>query len=127
MQEQAEYDYKEDTYSAKSNKNIAPTSLQSAYDQDATYRKKGNKQAVGYVENITETCGDENQVQFITDYHLNPNVKSDVEMLEDRLPEIKERTGVEDIYADGGYYGEDVLVVAEEERCRSPLHQHDRQ
>jgi hypothetical protein len=112
LREQAEYDYQEDAYSAKSNKNIAPTSLQSAYDQDATYRKKGNKQAVGYVENITETCGDENKVQFVTDYTLNPNVKSDVEMLEDRLPEIKERTGVEDIYADGGYYGEDVLVVA---------------
>jgi hypothetical protein len=113
LTEQAEYDYKEDTCSAKKNKDIASTSLQSAYDQDATYRKKGNKQAVGYVENITETCGDKNQVQFITDYHLNPNVKSDVEMLEDRLPEIKERTGVEDIYADGGYYGEDVLGVAE--------------
>ncbi len=113
LQEQAEYDYKEDTYSAKKSKDIASTSLQSAYDQDATYRKKGNKQAVGYVENITETCGDKNQVQFVTDYHLDPNVKSDVEMLEDRLPEIKERTGVEDIYADGGYYGEDALVVAE--------------
>jgi hypothetical protein len=59
-------------------KNTVVTHLQSAYDQDATYRKKGSKQAVGYV-----------------------------------LPEIRKRTGVEDVYADGGHYGEDVLEVAE--------------
>jgi hypothetical protein len=113
LKEQAYYDHKQDSYSARSNKDIEATSLQSAYDQDATYRKKGNKQAVSYVMNITETCSDQNEVQFITDYTLRPNVTSDQEMLEDRLPEIKQKTGVEDVYTDGAYYGEDVLGVAE--------------
>ena len=116
LKEQTYYDYNEDSYSARGSKDIEATSLQSAYDQDATYRRKGSKQAVGYVLNITETCGDENQAQFITDYHLEPNVASDQEMLQERLPEIKQRTDARDIYADGGYYGEDVLAKAEENK-----------
>lgn len=114
LKEQAYYDFKEDSYSTRSSKDIEATSLQSAYDQDATYRRKGSKQAVGYVLNITETCGEKNNAQFITDYHLEQNVASDQEMLEERLPEIKERTGAADVYADGGYYGESVLKAAEE-------------
>jgi hypothetical protein len=51
LKEQTYYDYGDDTYSARENKDIAANSLQSAYDQDATYRKKGSKQAVGYIEN----------------------------------------------------------------------------
>jgi hypothetical protein len=113
LKEQTYYDFKQDSYSARNNKEIEATSLQSAYDQDATYRRKGSKQAVGYVLNITETCGEKNNAQFITDYHLEQNVSSDQGMLEERLPDIKERTGAEDIYADGGYYGEDVLVTAD--------------
>lgn len=74
-----------------SGKHIAPNPLQSAYDQDATYRKKGNKRAVGY---------------------------SDQEMLEDRLSGIKERTGVEDVYADGAYYGKDALKTVEKNSVR---------
>ncbi len=49
--------------------------------------------------NITETCGDENDAQFITDYHLEQNVASDQSMLEEWLPDIKERTGAKDVYA----------------------------
>lgn len=111
--EQTTYDYEKAACIAKKNKDIAPTSLQSAYDQDATYRKKGNKQEVGYVMNITETCDSENAVQFITVYVLKPNVKSDVEMLQERLPEIKSRADVEDLYIDGANYGEDTLDAAE--------------
>lgn len=89
LKEQAYYDYREDSYTARSSKDIEATSLQSAYDQDATYRRKGSKQAVGYVLNITETCGDKNKTQFIPDYTLEANVASDQSMLEERLPEIK--------------------------------------
>ena len=113
LKEQTYYDFQQDSYSARNNKEIEATSLQSAYDQDATYRRKGSKQAVGYVLNITETCDDKNNAQFITDYHLEQNVASDQEILEERLPGIKTRTGAQDIYADGGYYGEDVLVTAD--------------
>jgi hypothetical protein len=114
LKEQTYYDYGDDTYSAKENKDIAANSLQSAYDQDATYRKKGSKQAVGYIENITETCGEDNSVQFITDYRLEQNIASDVATLKERLPEIRDRTGASDLYLDGGFYGEDALEVAEQ-------------
>ena len=40
--------------------------LQSPDDREATYRKKGNEAARGYVANISETCHPENEVQLIT-------------------------------------------------------------
>ncbi len=95
-------------WKAKPNKDVAANSLQSAYDPDATYRSKGKKGYVGYVANITETCADENPVQIITDYTVKKNSVSDTEMLEERLQQIKEKTKLTDLYADGGYYGEDV-------------------
>ena len=116
LKEQTYYDYKEDSYTARSNKDIEATSLQSAYDQDATYLRKGDKRVVGYVLNITETCGKKNKNQFITDFHPEPNVASDQEMLEHRMPEIEQRTGAQNIFADGGYYGYDALEKAEKNK-----------
>jgi hypothetical protein len=55
LKEQAGYNPAEGTWIAKENEKISPSSLQSAYDHDATYRQKGNKKVSGYVENITET------------------------------------------------------------------------
>jgi len=65
--EQATFDNEKNAWVAKANKEIAATSLQSAYDQDVTYRKKASKGHVGLVLNIAETCADENPVQIITD------------------------------------------------------------
>lgn len=100
------------SFVVKDNKDISSSSLQSAYDEDATYRKKGNKQNSGYVLNITETCSEENPVQLITDYTLEKNIKSDIEMLKSRLPIIIENTGVKEIYVDGGYYDEELVLYA---------------
>jgi len=95
-------------WKANPSKDVAANSLQSAYDPDATYRSKGSKGHVGYVAYITETCADKNPVQIITDYTVKKNSFSDTEMLEERLQQIKEKTELTDLYADGGYYGEDV-------------------
>jgi len=89
IDEQTTYDPEQKKRIVKENKDIRPDSLQSAYDQDATFRKKGNKEQVGYVCNLTETCSEENDVQFITDYVLEKNTKADVEMAAERLPKIK--------------------------------------
>ena len=78
--------------------------MQSAYDPDATYRKKAGKRNVGYVANLTETCSDENSVQLITDYTVEKNTISDTQMLKDRLPVIQDKMEVTDMYTDGGYY-----------------------
>jgi hypothetical protein len=64
---------------AKENKEIHADSLQSAYDEDATYRSKGKKAGKGYSVNISESCNKENEVQFITHYNVKSNVASDIE------------------------------------------------
>lgn len=70
LTEQATFNEEQNRWIAKDNKEISPKSLQSAYDADATYRKKNGEKHVGYVLNLTETCGDENPVQIITQYDL---------------------------------------------------------
>jgi hypothetical protein len=112
MKEQTTGDDALISFVAKENKDISSTSLQSAYDEDATYRKKGNKENSGYVLNITETCAEENPVQLITDYTLEKNIKTDIDMLKSRLPIIIENTGVKEIYVDGGYYDEELVLYA---------------
>jgi hypothetical protein len=113
LNEQALYNPQTKSWSAKENKDIAATSLQSAYDPDATYRNKGGKVNKGYLLNMAETCADENPVQFITDYTIKNSSASDTEMLLERLPEIKKNTDIKDLYLDGAYYSEDVQTQSQ--------------
>jgi hypothetical protein len=112
LSEQANFDESAKQFKAKSNKEISASSLQSAYDEDATYRTKGKHSQSGYVLNIAETCAKENPVQLITDYKVDQNIISDVELIEERLPIIKENTGCDSFTTDGGFYGDDVVIVA---------------
>ena len=93
---------------------IESGSLQSAHDEDATYRTKGNVGQSGYVLEISETCGKENAFQLITDYAVEPNNVSDSEILQGRLDDIKENTGCTDMYLDGAFHSESVYKAAEE-------------
>lgn len=98
---------------AKENKEIHADSLQSAYDEDATYRSKGKKAGKGYAVNISETCSKENAVQFITHYNVKPNVASDIEFVVEDIPEIKSNFDLKDMYVDGAYCGKDVKDAAD--------------
>ncbi len=98
----------------KASKDIRSDSLQSAHDTDATYRVKGNKGHSGYVLGLSETCSADNPFQLITDYSLQPNITSDVDILSQRASDIREHTGVEKLYVDGGFHGEAVYRTAEE-------------
>lgn len=111
LREQANFDESAKQYKAKNNKEISANSLQSAYDEEATYRTKGKHSQSGYVLNIAETCAKGNPVQLITDYKVDQNIRSDVELIEERLPVIKENTGCESLTTDGGYYGDDVVTA----------------
>lgn len=106
LTEQATFDEEQNRWIAKDNKEISSKSLQSAYDHEATYRNKNGKKYVGYVLNLTETCGDENPVQMVTHYDLAPNTTSDIELLKNSLPHLKEK-GIKDLYTDGAYYSPD--------------------
>lgn len=110
--EQTEINKNTGEYLVKSGKAINADSLQSAYDLDATYRKKGEKESVGYILNIAETCSEKNDIQIITDYNLDKNIISDVELINSRLPKIKENTNCNELTVDGGYYSDSAIDVA---------------
>jgi len=108
LSEQAELDSEINRLVARNSKDVPSNSLQSAYDEDATYRNKNGKGQSGFVANLAETCNKENPFQLITDYTIDQNIKSDVEFIKERLPQIKENTGCEKLYTDGGYYSEKI-------------------
>jgi hypothetical protein len=125
LNEQANYDETNGQFKAKTSKEVESDSLQSAYDTDATYRDKAGKKASGYTATFTETCADENNVQIIVDYTVEPNNISDVEIIENRMDTIKDNTDASDIYADGGYYGENVINKANSDGIEINLHYTD--
>jgi hypothetical protein len=96
----------------KSKREISPDSLQSAFDEGATFRRKGNVAQSGYVLEISETCDKENDFQLITDYAVEANTVSDVEILKGRIKEIHENTNCTDMYVDGGFHSEEVYEEA---------------
>jgi hypothetical protein len=82
---------------------LSADSLQSPDDWEGTYRQKRGEGHRGYVANLTETCHPDNPLQLIVDLQTAPNTTDDAALLADSLPEIKRRTGVEDMHTDGGY------------------------
>ena len=47
-------------------------------------------------------------MQLIVKVQVEPNTTDDAKMLAEALPELKERTGVDEMHTDGGYSSEDV-------------------
>jgi hypothetical protein len=84
-------------------KELSASSLQSPDDLEATYRKKNKKQYKGYVANLTETCDPDNDLQLITKVQVAANSVDDAKLMEEALPDLKERTDLDTLYTDGGY------------------------
>jgi hypothetical protein len=103
------------TIEVKPAKEISPASLQNPADDTATFRRKNNENYKGDVLNVAETCAPENKVQLLTDISVYPNMTADEVILSERIPEIKERTGVEELITDGGYSGEKSEATCQEE------------
>jgi len=61
---------------------ISSGSLQSTYDEDATFRRKKNFAQSSYVLEMSETCDKENTFQLITDYAVESNNGNDSEILQ---------------------------------------------
>ena len=93
----------ENDVKAKENTDLTSECLQSVDDLEASYRTKAKKHYKGYVANITETCDPENEVQLITKVQVAPNNVDDTQLLDEALPELKERTDLDKLYTDGGY------------------------
>lgn len=87
----------------KGNKELSAGSLQSLDDLEATYRTKGTKHYKGYVANVTETCDPENELQLITKIQVDSNNVADSHLLQEALPNLKQRTQLETLITDGAY------------------------
>jgi hypothetical protein len=96
-------------------KEISSGSLQNPADDTATFRNKNGENYQGDILNIAETCDPKNPVQLLTDISVHTNNTADDTILTERLPEIKERTGVEQMITDGGYSGEKAESACQQE------------
>lgn len=97
------FDLREEGVQLKPNEQIGAGCLQSLDDQEASFRRKGPAEFKGYVANLTQTCDAHNAVQLITKVQVAPNNVDDADLLAQALPDLKERTGIETLYADGAY------------------------
>jgi len=101
-----QYRIEEDKIEPKAPGELSGSTLQSPDDREATYRRKGNESARGYVANISETCDPENKLQLITSVSVEPNATDDQKLLADDLDRLCERTDLQELITDGGYLGD---------------------
>lgn len=108
-----QYDNKNNT--PKSGKEIKPTSMQTPYDENATYRYKyeGN---VGYVGNVVEAVDTEKELALITDWDVAPNIKSDLQFMEEIIEKKKntDADSKETYIVDAAYFSTELNKTANE-------------
>jgi hypothetical protein len=63
---------------------------------------------VGYVANVTETCDPQNDLQLVNKVQVAPNTTEDAQMLAEALPDLQERTDLNEMHVDGGYSSAEV-------------------
>jgi len=105
---QEHFTFDDDDPRPRKGKELSAGSMQSPDDQEATYRRKGGEGYRGYAASLTETCDPDNKFQLVNKVQVEPNNVDDADMLKEALPDLKERTDVEQIYTDGGYGSSDV-------------------
>ncbi len=78
--------------------------LMSPDDPEATYRNKRRKDSKGYSGHLSETANPINKLNLITDVAVVPNNVDDAKVLEERLPEMVDKTpDLSEYHADGNY------------------------
>lgn len=91
----------------KDPKDLSSSCLQSPYDPDATYRKKGNQARQGYSVTAAETCNPENDLQIITNIIVEENNIDDSKILEENFETILEDK-TDELIGDGAYSNKNV-------------------
>ena len=88
--------------------------ISSPHNTDAEYTRKRNQTVVGHRGFLTETCGTENKVQFITDVNSEKATHADtkeIPALEDRLEENDMKP--DELYGDAGFVNGKSILEAE--------------
>jgi hypothetical protein len=81
--------------------------LQSPYDEDATYRNKNGEKNQGYKINGFETADPKNPINLLTDVSVDKNNIDDSTILSNRIDDIFEQTSdLKELHTDGGYGNE---------------------
>ncbi len=84
-------------------KEISSSSLQSAHDEDAAFRRKGEDKVKGYSVNLTETCN-EDGLNLITDVEVKPATAPDNEFVQPAIERTQQVVGeVLEVSMDGAY------------------------
>jgi hypothetical protein len=96
-------------------KEISSSSLQNPADDTVTFRNKNGRNYHGNILNIAETCHPDNPVQMLTDISLFTNNTTDETIVIKRIPDLKERTGLDQLITDGGYSGEKAESACQQE------------
>jgi hypothetical protein len=105
-------------------KDLSSGCLQSLDDLEASYRQKGQRFYKGFVANLTETCNPENELQLITKVQAQPNNVDDPTLLIAALPNLAQRTDLQQLYTDGGYgspEADQALRVRQVEQIQSAI------
>ena len=85
-------------------KAISSSSLQSAHDDDAAFRRKGEDKVKGYSVNLTETCG-EVGLNLITDVDVKPATTPDNAFVQAAIERTQQVVGeVSEVSMDGAYH-----------------------
>lgn len=100
---QENFNVSETAVQVKPNEEIGAGCLQSLDDLEATFRRKGPAEFKGYVANLAQTCDPHNPLQLITKVQVAPNNVDDADLLAQAVPDLKARTGLKTLYADGAY------------------------
>jgi hypothetical protein len=114
LKEQCTVSEQAESIELKSPAEISSSSMQNPADTDATYRKKKEVGHQGYSCVATETCTPENTVSIITSVDLVPNNIDDAVVLDERLVQLKNDTGLETMVADGGFVGKNTIKTSAE-------------
>ena len=108
-------DLEKTSLEAKPAKEISSGSLQNPADDTATFRNKNGENYHGDIFNIAETCHPDNPLQLLTDISLHTNNTPDETILVERITDLKERTGLDQLITDGGYSGEKAESACQKE------------
>ena len=92
----------------KAGKEVSAKSIQSPHDTECDFRKKDNKKTKGYNHNITETCGEDNPVNLITNIHVERATFPDNEFTEAAIRDSQDILfdKIKDAHTDGAYNSE---------------------
>jgi len=91
----------------KSVKEIQADSLQSPFDEDASFRNKNGTKVKGYSVNLTETCNEED-LNLITDVKVENATAADNDFVEGSIERSQQIVGhIDHLNVDGAYHSED--------------------